>query len=847
MLGLCSLLTAQSVLNISGTVSNTDGSGSEGIFLTLLVDNLDVPFYAETNEEGLFEFAIDLDDNNTQGCFELFFFDCSFEAIASGDCYNPGNYDFNYDFIYCENGTDDCFAIVFSEVIDSGYLLNVLTFGVAPYTYIWGDGSTNESLVVPLGAEGEYCVTVTDSQGCETEACIDLTPPDPCFVNIFQEYNYNSLLLYAEGYGQTDELEYTWSTGETTQIIEVTESGEYCVTITDGLGCTSFDCGYFEIDTTWYEECFSYIYSTYEDSIETLNVESFGVAPFTYVWTLGDSIVSDSESYVPSESGVYCVTVTDAEGCVSTSCYDYFVWEECGVWIACDPTASGVLLWAFGYGAEPIQYTWSNGDEGPELMVTESGEYCVTIVDAVGCTSTACLTVNVEGVAECFTPIEVIEFPDYAVLTINPITDGEYEFYWSNGATTSSITVEESGTYCVEVLEISTGCFFTTCQDVYIGDQQSCWAYIETEYNDDSTAVLTVVAFDMNSDTMNFQYLWSTGEITESITVTEEGTYCVIIYGADGCTYEACTEVLFWDFPWSNSIFGFVYDADPQNPIDATIDLYSVLDDGSLELYLEGIETMEGAFVADNVDYGNYIALAVVEGGEYVPTYGYSTTSWESADVHQVGDNTAFVPLEISMIPIVNIYGNGSISGVVSTDNIVADDKGDVSRSGNPLEGANVMLMHSEVPVGQIFTNEEGEFLFSNLQYGTYIVVLEIPGYPRKTMEVTISEDDPDITDVEFETDFALTSTENISALSSLTLSPNPTSNTLVVDAYFTATKDVTYRVVDMNGRIIKSSTFKAETGENEMMLDVSTMDNGIYNLVLQSDEELLTKRFIKL
>ena len=850
MIGLCTFLSAQSVLNVSGIVTHANGDVAEGIFLSLSLESIDEAFFTETNEEGYYEFAVDLPDDIAQGCFELFLLDCSFETILISDCFNPENTNFNFDFVFCQNGTDECYAFIFVETQDSFVVLSVLNVGVPDYTYIWSDGSTGETIVLPLDATGEYCVTITDSQDCVAESCIDLTPPDPCFVHIYEEYDWNSIFLYAEGYGQTDVVDYIWSTGETSQSINIAESGEYCVTLTDGLGCESIDCGYFEIDTTWNQDCFSYIVAINEtDSSQTvLFVESFGVAPFSYVWFVGDSIISTEQSITPEVAGVYCVEVTDAEGCVNTTCYDYFIWEECGVWIGCDPLDIGVQLWAFGYGDEPIEYIWSNGTEGQELIVTESGEYCVTITDASGCSSSACLNVDVDGVPECFTPIMVTEFDAYIELTIEPITDGIYEFYWNTGEVESTITVTESGTYCVEVLEVASGCTFTTCTTVYIGGQEECFGWIETEYSGDSSAILSVFAVDMTSDSTAFEYLWSTGEVTETIEVFEEGTYCVTVFGANNCVFEACTDVIFWDFPWINSIFGVVYEAETGINVDATIDIYSVLDDGSLDLYSEGNETLEGGFfVVEDVVSGNYIALATANEEGYVPTYGYNTTSWESADIYQIGDNTSVIPLEISMIPITNVNGIGTISGGVSKDNFVANGKDVSSRNGIPVEGANIMLMHSEIPVGQIFTDEDGSYSFSGLPFGTYNVVLEIPGQLQKTIEVTLTEDDPNIVDVEFEAEDSPVSTENISSLSSLTLSPNPTSNTLAVDMYFEVGKAINYRIVDLNGKVVQSSIFNGVVGENRILLEVASLNNGVYNLVLQSNDELIAKRFIKL
>lgn len=848
MVGLCTLMSAQSVLNINGNVTFSDSEPIPGIFISLYFDSNAEPYVTETNEEGYFEISVDLTINETQGCFELFMLDCDFESVIFGDCYFPGNMDFSHDFAYCMNGTEDCHTFIVTEIIDSSLVLSAESFGIPPFMYVWSDGSIEEDLTLPLNTVGIYCVDVIDSQGCAFETCIDLTPPNPCFVTIFEEYSFNSIILYAEGYGQTNQVEYVWSTGETGETISVTESGDYCVTISDNLGCSSVDCRYVELDSTMIEDCFSYIYLGFTgQNEETLFAESFGVAPFTHVWTFNDSIVSTSEFYVPETQGVYCVVVTDAEDCASSSCYEYFEWEECGVWIGCDPVGNGVQLWAFGYGAEPLEYTWSNGDVNQELIVYENGEYCVTVSDSEGCSSTACVNVVLDDVSECFAPIEVVEFPDYVELTINPITDGAYGFLWNIGELTSSITVYESGVYCVEVVELETGCAFSTCVEVYVGGQEECHGWIETEYSGDSSAILSAFAVDIANDSMGYQYLWSTGEVTETIEVSEEGEYCLTIFGSNECIIETCTEVVFWDFPWQNSIFGVVYESETGVALDASVDIYRLLDNGGIELYSQGNQTLDGGFfVAENIQSGSYIALATAYEEGYVPTYGYNTTSWESAVVYEAGEGTSAIPLEISMISITNLLGDGTIEGTVTSQNITTTKQNSGPRDGSPVEGANIILVHSEVPVGQIFTDDEGNYKFTNLPFGEYDVILEIPGQARKVVKITLSAENPNVTGVLFESE-ELTGTHNISALSSLTLSPNPTSNTLVIDTYFEETRDVVYSIIDINGKTLEASEFKANKGENTLQLDVTSMQAGVYNLVLQSNDELIAKRFIKL
>lgn len=49
--------------------------------------------------------------------------------------------------------------------------LQAITEGQRPFTYAWSNGATTK-LITPESS-GEYCVTVTDAQGCETKTCIN--------------------------------------------------------------------------------------------------------------------------------------------------------------------------------------------------------------------------------------------------------------------------------------------------------------------------------------------------------------------------------------------------------------------------------------------------------------------------------------------------------------------------------------------------------------------------------------------------------------------------------------------------------------------------------------------------
>ena len=58
---------------------------------------------------------------------------------------------------------------------NDGFIETVVTDGIAPYTYVWNNGSTSQNLEnVPAGT---YSVTVTDAQGQNASASIEILQP----------------------------------------------------------------------------------------------------------------------------------------------------------------------------------------------------------------------------------------------------------------------------------------------------------------------------------------------------------------------------------------------------------------------------------------------------------------------------------------------------------------------------------------------------------------------------------------------------------------------------------------------------------------------------------------------
>lgn len=100
-----------------------------------------------------------------------------------------------------------------------------------------------------------------------------------------------------------------------------------------------------------------------------------------------------------------------------------------------------------------VEYAWSNGSTEASITVGETGIYSVTAYDADGCAAIS-ESVAVEVIVAEAPEVNVLGELSFceggAVELIGPNGEG---WTWSNGATTQSISVTESGTYTLVLLD----------------------------------------------------------------------------------------------------------------------------------------------------------------------------------------------------------------------------------------------------------------------------------------------------------------------------------------------------------------------------------------------------------
>jgi hypothetical protein len=267
----------------------------------------------------------------------------------------------------------------------SGMLYSAVTGGSGNYTYEWSTGETTANINVSVN--GNYTLIVTDSDGCVVVGFIEIgNNNDPCLglSMALAEQPPGSGNLYSSVIGGTAPYSYSWSSGETTQDIVVTNSGSYFCVVTDDLGCMFTET----IDVVLNDPCAQFDVEIVEAPVGSGILDGVaigGTAPYSYSWSTGEI----SLGIEASMDGIYGLTITDAEGCVETDSYEVMLGvnpcQNFSVVIAEQPPGSGAIYSAVSGGAAPYSYLWSTGETTADIQVNTFGTYTLAVTDSEGC------------------------------------------------------------------------------------------------------------------------------------------------------------------------------------------------------------------------------------------------------------------------------------------------------------------------------------------------------------------------------------------------------------------------------------------------------------------------------
>lgn len=394
-------------------------------------------------------------------------------------------------------------------------------------TYEWSNGETGLSIVV--SDPGAYWVQATTQAGCSTVVPWDVGVDD------LPDATISGALEICEGFSTTlavpacDDCTYVWSNGSVENQIDVGETGQYTVNITNGTGCQSGSAAI--VNFVGQSLTISGDDDICSGQMTTLTADT-DCADCEYIWSNG----STESSIEVDEIGIYECTISNAMGCFTSASFEVFASPPLNLEILGTPFICPGSMATLGSNlqCEDCIYTWSTGSDEPTVSVTEPGTVTLNIETPDGCTGFA--EVNVQEAASPDVDIDgATEVCEGGSATLNAVvTDcDECIYVWSTGETGESISVSSAGLYAVAVTNAA-GC--QAIADVNIESTTSLEVSIGGTVSFCADCDATLEAFPNNDD---YTYTWNNGMSGQSISIDQPGSYSVIVSTADGCEGEA--------------------------------------------------------------------------------------------------------------------------------------------------------------------------------------------------------------------------------------------------------------------------------------------------------------------
>ena len=434
--------------------------------------------------------------------------------------------------------------------------------GTADYEYLWSNDESNATFTTQNITESTpYSVTVTDANGCTAVASVTVVIGDTPAIEISAETAVcfgNDVVLQANVSNAGTGYTVTWSASPTEGAGLLTTDGER-ITVTPTVVNTYTYTATLNANSCSNGEPFE---STDDIEVEVNALPNATIANNTgetaitcsiteisltatggtiFLWSNG---MSTAENIIGDE-GVYTVTVTDANGCSSTTQIEISNDTDApNVQITSDETeitcaVTEIPLQASG----AVSYQWSSGAVISTLTVSAEGTYMVTGTATNGCTSTTSIDIT----EDLTTPNANIEnITGTATLTCSTqsieITAQGGELYaWSDSQWNEAAnqTVTQAGTYIVTVTGAN-GCTavssISITQDISAPDVVASASEETICLNASTTLTATgAVTYQWTPETG----LLSTNESEVTATPTVTTTYTVVGTADNGCTASA--------------------------------------------------------------------------------------------------------------------------------------------------------------------------------------------------------------------------------------------------------------------------------------------------------------------
>ena len=421
--------------------------------------------------------------------------------------------------------------------------------GTTPYSYSWSPGNLTGATQSNLAA-GTYTVTATDNANCTGTLTVTITQPTALqlsqgAITTASCGNTNGAASVIAT-GGTGPYSYLWtpSNGNTSTVTNIA-GGNYSVQVTDANGCLQTLA--ITVPTSGGPTITSVIPTDpncSNPSSGQIVIVASGTGALQY--SLNGGTNQSSGTFTGLSSGNYNITVTDANGCVSTSTANLVSPQNFSITegniIASDCGASnGSADVIVQGGSGSFQYDWQpGGNSSANATNLAPGNYSVTVIDNnTGCQNSITIIVPANG-GPSITSLNVTNllcFGDSNGSVTVTATGGTAPYsYAIDGGTpqsASSFSNLSSGNYVMTVID-ATNC--PNSQAFSISEPNDLVANAGNDVQGCAGQTFNLNA-SCSGGTSPYDYLWfaSQNSQTAQVQPTSTTSYNVQITDANGC------------------------------------------------------------------------------------------------------------------------------------------------------------------------------------------------------------------------------------------------------------------------------------------------------------------------
>lgn len=421
-----------------------------------------------------------------------------------------------------------------------------VTGGVPPYSYNWSSGS-NIDTTTGLTSGWQF-VTVTDVINSILIDSVEITEPSQLFAVTTVQTNEscfgaNDGSVDGSGMGGVSPYTFAWSTGGSSTSLSNLAAGTYQLTVTDANACNaSTTFGIFGASEIILSPSSVQATCGNADGSATI-IPSGGVTPYSYLWS--NSAITQSINGITA--GTYNVTVTDANGCSTSSTVNVSnigapsVSIDYQTNVSCYGGNNGsAALIIFGTG--PYTHLWSDGQTIQDAVNLTAGVYTVTVTDANTCIGITNVTITEPTQLAISKVVANVSCAGFASGSIDITPSGgfgTYTYSWSNTSTFQDVSSLAAGVYTLtltdgnacSIIDVTT--ITAPASALTLGfnlTNISCYGA-----NDGSISPL------VSGGTTPYSYLWSNSATTVTISGLAVGTYSLTVTDANGCIKSSMT------------------------------------------------------------------------------------------------------------------------------------------------------------------------------------------------------------------------------------------------------------------------------------------------------------------